>query len=142
MVLIIKICRHCDDAETNSFTAWTNFLRNPQSSEGQAPFRAFLRTYVEASVRKTLVTTPEEFVYVRTVDTAFTVQEVWRRLVAAADTQIMSDLREKFPSEASTWRLRWISKDEGSKESPAYRVIQVSEKWFPLGILLLLIQVF
>ncbi|KAH6653544.1 hypothetical protein BKA67DRAFT_323734 [Truncatella angustata] len=116
--------QHCEDASTESVSAWTMFLRNSQSSEGQAPFRAFLRTYVESSVKKTLVLGPEEFVYVRTVDMAFTVQEVWRRLVAAAENHVMSALRQQYPSEASTWRLRWMSKEEGKKEGPAFRIVQ------------------
>ncbi|KAI1861508.1 hypothetical protein JX265_009475 [Neoarthrinium moseri] len=116
--------QHCCDTDSNSQTTWVTFARRPQAPDAQGPFRAFLRAYVESSYQKRLALTSDEYEYVRTVDSAFSVQEAWRRLVASAEYHVMKDLRQKNPAEADTFRIRWISKDEGAREGPAYQIVK------------------
>ncbi|KAI6082452.1 hypothetical protein F4821DRAFT_247161 [Hypoxylon rubiginosum] len=114
----------CDDTRGDSRNAWLTFVKHPETSEGQAPFRAFLRTYVETSVQRRPVLDSREYEWKRMVNSAFSLTEVWRRIVASAENHIMRHQRKDYPSQAETWRLRWISKDEGSRQGPAYRIVR------------------
>ncbi|KAJ3573686.1 hypothetical protein NPX13_g4609 [Xylaria arbuscula] len=116
--------QHCDDIKVDNRRAWIDFVLRPEDSNAQAPFRSFLRTYVELSVQKRLVLDDREYEYRRTLNSAFSVTEVWRRLVASADHEVMKRQRRDDPAQADTWRLRWISKDEGSREGPAYLLVK------------------
>lgn len=66
-----------------------------------------------------------EYEYKRTLNSAFSLTEVWRRLVASADHEVMKKQRKDEPAQADIWRLKWISKDEGSREGPAYLLVKV-----------------
>ncbi|KAK5633492.1 hypothetical protein RRF57_009206 [Xylaria bambusicola] len=46
------------------------------------------------------------------------------KLVASADHEVMNNQRRKDPTQADVWRLRWISKEEGSREGPAYLIVK------------------
>ncbi|KAI0804888.1 hypothetical protein GGR55DRAFT_304735 [Xylaria sp. FL0064] len=116
--------QHCDDIEVDNRRVWLDFVLRPEDSNAQAPFRSFLRTYVELSVQKRLVLDDREYEYRRTLNSAFSVTEVWRRLVASADHEVMKRQRRDDPAQADIWRLRWISKDEGSREGPAYLLVK------------------
>lgn len=94
-------------------------------SEAQAPFQAFLRTYAETSIQRRSILDSSEYESKRMVNSAFSLTEVWRRLVASGQHHVMRHQRRDCPSQAETWRLRWISKNEGSREGPAYRIVKV-----------------
>lgn len=93
-------------------------------SEAQAPFQAFLRTYAETSIQRRSILDSSEYESKRMVNSAFSLTEVWRRLVASGQHHVMRHQRRDCPSQAETWRLRWISKNEGSREGPAYRIVK------------------
>ncbi|KAI1145463.1 hypothetical protein F4825DRAFT_443822 [Nemania diffusa] len=116
--------QHCNDIGVNSRISWLDFVLRPQDSDAQAPFRSFLRTYVELSVQKRPVLDDREYEYKRTLNSAFSLTEVWRRLVASADHEVMKKQRKDEPAQADIWRLKWISKDEGSREGPAYLLVK------------------
>ncbi|RYP64095.1 hypothetical protein DL771_008954 [Monosporascus sp. 5C6A] len=114
----------CEDLAIDSQTTWLTFVKRPETAEAQAPFRAFLRTYAETSTQKRPILGPEEYESKRMVNSAFSLTEVWRRLVASGEHHIMRQQRRDYPTQAETWRLRWISKEEGSREGPAYRIVK------------------
>ncbi|KAI1321134.1 hypothetical protein F5Y16DRAFT_413825 [Xylariaceae sp. FL0255] len=87
-------------------------------------FRLFFRTYVDLSVQKRPVLDVREYVYERTLNSAFSLTDVWRKLVATADYEVIKNQRRKNTTQADVWRLRWISKKEGSRESPAYLIVK------------------
>ncbi|KAI3326529.1 hypothetical protein HD806DRAFT_410130 [Xylariaceae sp. AK1471] len=117
--------QHCVDIKkVDNQRPWLDFVLRPHDSEAQAPFRSFLRTYVELSVQKRPVLDDREYEYKRTLNSAFSLTEVWRRLVASADHEVMKRQRREDPTQADVWRLRWISKEEGSREGPAYLLVK------------------
>ncbi|KAI0388289.1 hypothetical protein F5Y17DRAFT_463852 [Xylariaceae sp. FL0594] len=100
------------------------FAMRSQDANAQAPLRSFLRTYVELSVQKRPVLDAREYEYKRTLTSAFSLTEVWRRLVASADHEVMKRQRREDPAQAEVWTLRWISKEEGNREGPAYLLVK------------------
>ena len=65
-----------------------DFARDPSDAGVQAPVQAFLHKYVENSVKERVMLGPEERAMVRTLNSAYSVIEVWRRLVASADFKV------------------------------------------------------
>ncbi|KAI1093468.1 hypothetical protein F5B19DRAFT_482691 [Rostrohypoxylon terebratum] len=123
--------RFCKYLGIDSKNAWLTFVQHPETSEAQAPFRAFLRTYVELSMELRVTLDPCEYELKRTVNSALSLTDIWRRLVASGDYYVLRHQRRDYPSQAETcpchtWRLRWISKDEGSREGPAYRIVKLA----------------
>ncbi|KAK8035693.1 hypothetical protein PG991_001766 [Apiospora marii] len=117
--------KYCEEVEVDSRTTWLSFAQTPNAPETQAHFVTFLKIYVEDSTQKRVVLGPEECQWKRTVTSAFPLMEVWRRLVAAAEYHVMKKEREAAPSEAGTWALRWICKDEGAREGPTYIIVKL-----------------
>ncbi|KAK7972355.1 hypothetical protein PG988_006489 [Apiospora saccharicola] len=117
--------KYCEEVEVDSRTTWLSFAQTPNAPETQAHFVTFLKIYVEDSTQKRVVLGPEECQWKRTVTSAFSLMEVWRRLVAAAEYHVMKKEREAAPSEAGTWALRWICKDEGAREGPTYIIVKL-----------------
>jgi hypothetical protein len=117
--------RHCKDVAIDSRTTWLTFVERPDTPESRAHFVSFLKIYVQDSLQKRVVLGPKEYEWKRTVNSAFSLTEVWRRLVAAAEYHVMRPQRKIAPSEAATWALRWMSKEEGAREGPAYLVVKV-----------------
>lgn len=66
-----------------------DFAREPSAPRGQAIVQGFLHRYVENSYKERVALGPEERAMVRTVNSAYSVIEVWRRLVAAADFKVL-----------------------------------------------------
>ncbi|KAI1409856.1 hypothetical protein F5Y13DRAFT_192862 [Hypoxylon sp. FL1857] len=116
---------NCIDVNLDAQRPWLDFVLCPQNSKAQAPFRSFLRTYVDLSIQKRPVLNAQEYLYERTLNSAFSLTEVWRRLVASADHEVIKKQRRKDPNQADVWRLRWISKEEGSREGPAYLIVKI-----------------
>ncbi|KAL2137751.1 hypothetical protein VTI28DRAFT_8386 [Corynascus sepedonium] len=105
-----------------------NFARDPKAPEVQAPVKAFLHTYVESSYQERVVLGPEERAMVRTVNCTFSVIEVWRRLIAAADFKVLRGeraalrRREKY-LEADRLFLKWPQEGE-KRDGPAYTIVK------------------
>jgi hypothetical protein len=111
--------------------AWVNFVQHPETAEAQAPFRSFLHNYVEASVRICVVLDSREYAPRRMVNSASSLTEVWRRLVASADHHIIRQKRRDEPSRSEQWKLRWVSEDEGKREGPTYLMVKVGQPLMP-----------
>jgi hypothetical protein len=108
-----------------------DFAREPSALRLQAPVKAFLHTYVENSVKERVVLGPEERAMVRTLNSAYSVIEVWRRLVASADFKVLRGERAALRKaerylEADRLFLRWEQEGE-RREGPAYLIVQVCE---------------
>lgn len=94
------------------------------------------------SVKERVVLGPEERAMVRTLNSAYSVIEVWRRLIASADFKVLRGERralrgrEKY-LEADRLFLRW--EQEGDKrDGPAYLIVKVYEAGlhtFPFSLL-------
>ena len=72
---------------------------------------------------------PEERAMVRTVNSAYSVIEVWRRLVAAADFKVLRAERAVLRRsdkilEANRLFLKWSQEGE-KREGPAYSIVKV-----------------
>ncbi|KAL2193986.1 hypothetical protein P885DRAFT_43988, partial [Corynascus similis CBS 632.67] len=112
----------------DSRSFWMNFARDPKALEVQAPVKAFLHTYVESSYQERVVLGPEERAMVRTVNYTFSVIEVWRRLIAAADFKVLCGERaalrrmEKY-LEANQLFLKWPQEGE-KRDGPAYTIVK------------------
>lgn len=106
-----------------------DFARDPSNPNVLAPVRTFLHQYVESSYKERVVLGPEERAMVRTVNSAYSVIEVWRRLVAAADFNVLrverAALRRNDQApKASRLVLKWEQEGE-KREGPAYSIVRV-----------------
>ncbi|KAK4129016.1 hypothetical protein N657DRAFT_50085 [Parathielavia appendiculata] len=107
---------------------WVDFARDPSVPSVQAPVQAFLHKFVENSVKERVVLGPEERAMVRTLNSAYSVIEVWRRLVAAADFKVLRGGRKALRKkekylEADRLFLKWEQEGE-RREGPAYLIVQ------------------
>jgi hypothetical protein len=75
-----------------------DFSKDPSALRVQAPAQTFLHTYVVNSVKERIVLGPEERAMVRTVSSAYSVIEVWRRLIASSIWTTCS-----WPLEEAAW---------------------------------------
>ncbi|KAI3331203.1 hypothetical protein F4824DRAFT_504220 [Ustulina deusta] len=116
--------RFCDESGLKSEDAWITFAQYPEKAEAQAPFRGFLHRYVDDSVQIRVTLGSEEYENKRMLDQAHSVVEIWRRLVASAEHRVFKPNRRNGGPEAATLKLRWISKDEGEREGPAFRIVK------------------
>lgn len=103
---------------------WLEFVQQPGDPRAQAPFKTFLTTCLDLSKRQEVVLGSQEVEARRTLNSAHSVTEIWRRLVAAAEYHVMQPQRKGNPADANIWRIRWIHKDEGHREGPAYRIVR------------------
>jgi hypothetical protein len=69
---------------------------------------------------------PEEWREVRTVNCAVTLEDVWAALVRNAHTIVLKPKRLENRSEAALWNPRYSSRDNASRNRPAYEVGQAS----------------
>ncbi|KAL2192733.1 hypothetical protein P885DRAFT_64673 [Corynascus similis CBS 632.67] len=112
----------------SSSTSQMNFARDPKALEVQAPVKAFLHTYVESSYQERVVLGPEERAIVRTVNCTFSVIEVWRRLIVAADFKVLRSERAALRRrenylEADRLFLKWPQEGE-KRDRPAYTIVK------------------
>jgi hypothetical protein len=97
-----------------------DFAREPSVPRAQAIVQGFLHKYVENSYKERVVLGPEERVLVRAVNSAYSVIEVWRRLVAAADFKVLRAERAALRRndkllEANRLFLKWAQEGEAAK---------------------------
>ncbi|KAI0423646.1 hypothetical protein F5Y09DRAFT_348604 [Xylaria sp. FL1042] len=117
--------RFCDDYHLRNKDAWITFAHYPERAEAQAPFRGFLHRYVDDLVQKRPILEPEKYKDKQMLDSAHSVTEIWRRLVALAEHCVFKPKRREGGSAAAALKLRWISKEEGERKGPAYRIVKV-----------------
>jgi hypothetical protein len=106
-------------------TAWTSFVLDPQNAENQAPFKPFLHLNIESSTRPCIVLDEREYEDRPMLTSAYSVTEVWRRLVASAAQHVIRHKSREEPERRDAWTLKWDHEDEGYKEGPAYTIVKV-----------------
>ncbi|KAM0270904.1 hypothetical protein ACHAQH_009250 [Verticillium albo-atrum] len=89
-------------------------------------FRAFLRYYVKTSVQLRPSLGPEEYEWVRDVDSAITVTELWKALVREFDCGFLQTMRRQEPEKVSLYSLKFCDTSQG-----AGSVWKVSKVWPP-----------
>jgi len=87
--------------------------------------QVFLTGYVRHSRQIRVVLDPRENEEVQTVTTASGVVEVWRAVIAAADSYVMEPKRRARPKKAHFWRLQWFAFIEGRVRGPAFKLVPV-----------------
>ncbi|KAH8891472.1 hypothetical protein GQ53DRAFT_147693 [Thozetella sp. PMI_491] len=131
-----KTKRNCENGSQDApkslgvdpFRFWVDFARDPSAPMVQALVQAFLSEYVRTSTKERVVLGPEERAMVRTLNSAYSVIEIWRRLVAAADFKVLRKERKALMAdekylEAEKLFLKW--EQEGNKqEGPAYLIVR------------------
>jgi hypothetical protein len=70
--------------------------------------QAFFRSCIENSVRKFVILGPREHEYRRTLNSAAAVTQIWRNLIAKADSEVLALQRRKDRANQSFWRLRYV----------------------------------
>ncbi len=116
--------------EVDASQWWVDFACEPSDPVRQSAAKSFLHMYVESSWQERVVLGPEERAPVRTVNSAQSLIEVWRRLVAAADWKVLRLKRRELRacekhSEAARLVLKWEQKGD-KREGPAYTIATVS----------------
>ncbi|KAG7293987.1 hypothetical protein NEMBOFW57_004048 [Staphylotrichum longicolle] len=109
---------------------WVDFASESieRICSGTSP--GFLHQYVVNSEKERVVLGPEERAMIRTLNSAYSVIEVWRRLVASADFKVLRGerralrAREKY-LEAERLFLRWEQEGE-KRDGHAYLIVKWS----------------
>ncbi|KAF1973216.1 hypothetical protein BU23DRAFT_568519 [Bimuria novae-zelandiae CBS 107.79] len=76
------------------------------------------------SVQKFVVLGPEEYEYRRTVNSASTVIQCWRELIAQADSTVLLDKRREDPRNFQQWRLKFIDHTNQRGQGPVFEICQ------------------
>lgn len=92
--------------------------------------RVFLRAYVENSERRYPVLGPQEYEYRRTVNTASSVTQFWRGLIAQADSTVLLEKRRQDPKNKALWRLKFIDHTKQRAQGPIFEI----SKWIYDGL--------
>jgi hypothetical protein len=87
--------------------------------------RLYLNNYVEHSVQKFVTLGPEEYEYRRTVNSASTVIQCWRELIAQADSTVLREKRREEPHKFQQWRLKFIDHTNQRGQGPVFEICQV-----------------
>ncbi len=89
--------------------------------------QTFLSDYVEHAVRSVMVLGPEEYEDRRVLNSAATVLGMWRSLVKEADLTVLAKRRQRDPSAAAKWKLRYQTPNPrfSSSADTAFEVTQV-----------------
>lgn len=68
---------------------------------------------------------PDEWEWVRTINCAVTVEDVWAALVNTAEAKVMRPKRESDPMNGAFWTLQYNSRSRGSRDTPSHEVAKV-----------------
>lgn len=77
-------------------------------------FRAFLRHHVKTSMQLRPSLGPEEYEWVREVESAITVTELWKALVRDFDSGFLQIKRREEPEKTSSYSLKFTDTSQGS----------------------------
>ena len=117
--------RYCFLLKRDPESIWLDFCRGYE--EPKAFVRAFLRDYVESSVRKVPTLGPEEVQMERTVNSASSVTDRWRRLTAYVDGTIMMEMRRCDRENPQFWRLTCDTYARNGRNGPVPEISQASK---------------
>jgi hypothetical protein len=87
--------------------------------------QSFLTACIENSFRKFVVLGPEEYEYRRTLNSATSVTQIWRNLIALADCEILAPLRRKDRANQARWRLKFVDHSKQRGTGPVFEISKV-----------------
>ncbi|KAF2731199.1 hypothetical protein EJ04DRAFT_16250 [Polyplosphaeria fusca] len=111
-----------DQIWTDPDSIWLDLCRGTEHAKNYC--RLLLRSYVEESVEKFVVLGPEEYEWRRTVNSASSVTQYWRELIAEADATVLRDQRRKDPENYDKWRLKFLSHTHQRGQGPVFEISQ------------------
>jgi hypothetical protein len=97
-----------------------------ESDKAKNYCRLFLRRYVEKAKRKFLVLGPQEYEYRRALNSAASVMQCWRSLIAKADSTVLSAKRRQDPKNRLHWRLKFVDQERQRGQGPIFEISKVS----------------
>jgi hypothetical protein len=106
-------------------TIWLDLCLDPNEAKDYS--RVFLRHYVENSKRKVLVLGPKESEERRALNSAASVLNCWRALIAKADSTVLLIKRREDPKNRYQWRLKFIDHSKQRGQGPIFEVSKVSQ---------------
>jgi hypothetical protein len=109
--------------ELDPDAVWLDLCQNRDLAKDRC--RAFLRRFVTDSVQRVPTLGPEEYEWKRTVNSANTLLNVWRCLVAQADSTVLLAKRQKDPSNRDTWRLKFLDHTNRQGHGPVFEISKV-----------------
>ncbi|RNJ54447.1 hypothetical protein D7B24_000463 [Verticillium nonalfalfae] len=99
-------------AASDPETIVLDLCANRPSAEDK--FRAFLRHHVKTSMQLRPSLGPEEYEWVREVESAITVTELWKALVRDFDSGFLQIKRREEPEKTSSYSLKFTDTSQGS----------------------------
>jgi hypothetical protein len=97
-----------------------------ESDKAKNYCRLFLETYTKKSLRKFLVLGPKEFEIRRALNSAASVMQCWRSLIAKADSTILSEKRRQDIKNKRLWRLKFVDHEKQRGQGPIFEISKVS----------------
>ncbi|KAK2006506.1 hypothetical protein LZ32DRAFT_622904 [Colletotrichum eremochloae] len=97
-LLFTTTIAHVDPEET-----WIDLCRRVETATKTC--QSFLRWYTEESIEQRVCLGNEEYEWKRTVNSAVTIMEVWKCLLAHADANVLQKKRSEDIANESTWTL-------------------------------------
>jgi hypothetical protein len=95
------------------------------TEQATAYCRSFFRSCIENSWRKFVILGPREHEYRRTLNSAAAVTQIWRNLIAMADSEVLAIRRRKDRANQSFWRLKFIDHTKRAS-GPVFEISKVS----------------
>ena len=87
--------------------------------------RLFLENYVKYTTKTIVVLGPEETKKVRAVNSAATVTQCWRELIAKADGTVLEKKRNAEPSRRHFWQLAFKDHTNQRARGPVFEISRV-----------------
>jgi 6-pyruvoyl-tetrahydropterin synthase len=86
--------------------------------------RVFLTSRVVQSKQYFVVLGPEEYEHRRTMNSASSVTQVWRELIAQADSTVLREKRRTDPDNRHIWRLKFIDHTNQRAKGTIFEISQ------------------
>ncbi|OCK91338.1 uncharacterized protein K441DRAFT_223485 [Cenococcum geophilum 1.58] len=109
-----------DVIEIDPDRVWLDLCRGIEEAKDYC--RAFLWSYVEDSGQKLVVLGPKEYEYRRTVNSASSVTQCWRELIAEADSTVLRKRRDEEPDKENLWRLKFLDHTNQRGRGPVFEI--------------------
>ena len=102
---------------------WLDLCRNRRLAKDRC--RVFLRRFVTDLVQRVPTLGPEEYQLKRIVNSANTLLNVRRCLIAQADSTVLLAKRQEDPSNEDTWRLKFLDHTNRQGYGPIFEISKV-----------------
>ncbi|KAF2184554.1 hypothetical protein K469DRAFT_578956, partial [Zopfia rhizophila CBS 207.26] len=106
--------------EVDPDSVWLDLYRGTEQAKDYC--RVFLRSHVEDSIEKFIVLGPEEYEWRQTMNSASSVTQCWRELIAQADSTVLRDKRREDLENFAKWRLRFLDYTHQRGQGPVFEI--------------------